>query len=275
LKLTVRRRLGIVVFFSPALFLIPAITASAPPVPGFNQRLTYDHGAIVRGDTTRKEIALVFTGHEFSDGGEPIALTLKKQKVRASFFFTGDFYRASGNARLIEGLKRDGHYLGPHSDKHLLYCSWEKREELLVKKEEFVTDILHNYESMSAFGVEKDGVSYFIPPYEWYNDTIAAWTKDLGLVLFNFTPGTASNADYTTPDLPNYKSSEEILRSIFEHDKSDPHGLNGFILLLHIGTHPDRKDKFYLRLDELIAALKSVGYSFVRIDRLLGRDKEP
>jgi endoglucanase len=52
-------------------------------------------------------------------------------------------------------------------------------------------------------------------------------------------------------------------------EESQPEGLNGFILLLHIGTDPKRTDKFYNRLGDLIQALKGKGYSFVRIDGLL------
>ena len=48
---------------------------------------TYDHGGIVRGDSTQKKIALVFTGDEFADGGSFIAQTLQQQKIKASFFF--------------------------------------------------------------------------------------------------------------------------------------------------------------------------------------------
>ena len=231
-----------------------------------------DQGAIIRGDVTRKELALIFTGHEFSDGGNAILDVLHEHGIKAGFFFTGDFYRQPRHAQLIADLLKDGHYLGPHSDKHLLYCSWEDRARLLVTKQEFVTDVRDNYNAMGRFGVEKKGPLFFIPPYEWYNETIAAWSKGLGLTLFNFTPGTRSNADYSTPDMPDYRTSEEIFRSILDYEKKDPHGLNGFLLLIHIGTHPDRKDKFYLRLDELIENLRRQGYSFRRIDELLARE---
>ena len=40
---------------------------------------TYDHGGIVRGDSTQKAIALVFTGDEFADGVAYIAQELKKK----------------------------------------------------------------------------------------------------------------------------------------------------------------------------------------------------
>ena len=45
--------------------------------------------------------------------------------------------------------------------------------------------------------------------------------------------------------------------------------MNGFILLIHIGTDPGRTDKFYYLLPELISELKGKGYRFVRIDELL------
>lgn len=222
-------------------------------------------GAIVRGDTARKSIALVFTGHEFADGGETVREALKTSGTPASFFFTGDFYRSF--PALAAGLKKDGHYLGAHSDRHLLYCSWEKRDSLLVTQEEFLTDLRNNYREMKKAGIKK--ARYFLPPYEWYNETIAAWTREENLQLVNFTSGTLSHADYTTPSMPNYRNSEVILESIRKQEREK--GMNGFILLVHIGTHPERTDKFYHRLPQLIGELKQKGYSFVRVDDLLER----
>ena len=50
--------------------------------------ITYSNGAIIRGDITKKKIALVFTGDEFADGGDIIRKTLNKRKIKASFFLT-------------------------------------------------------------------------------------------------------------------------------------------------------------------------------------------
>src|SRR5258706_6132736 len=88
------------------------------------KNFSYSHGAITRGDSTQKRIALVFTGHEFAEGGSFIANALQKEKIKASFFFTGDFYRNDHFKKMIRELKLNGNYLGPHSDKHLLYCDW-------------------------------------------------------------------------------------------------------------------------------------------------------
>jgi peptidoglycan/xylan/chitin deacetylase (PgdA/CDA1 family) len=227
-------------------------------------------GAIIRGNVSEKKIALVFTGHEFADGGETIRVALKEHKIQAGFFFTGDFYLNAQFASLVNALKSDGHYLGAHSDKHLLYADWKQRDSTLVTKKEFQEDLLDNYKRMAAYGIQKKDARYFLPPFEWYNKAIAGWTTEMQLQLINFTPGTRSTADYTFPEMAErYVSSDKIFQSILEHEQKDEHGLNGFILLIHIGSDPRRTDKFYLRLDSLIVELKTRGYEFVRINKLL------
>lgn len=234
-----------------------------------NPRFKYDQGAIIRGDVSQKKLALVFTGDEFADGAKMITGVLKKQKVQASFFFTGRFYRNPDFKPAISQLKKDGHFLGAHSDGHLLYADWNERNKLLVSQAEFEKDLHNNYAEMQKFGIARKDAPYFLPPFEWYNQTISDWTSQKGLELINFTPGTGSNADYTTPSMKNYQSSEAIFKRLRDYEAKDANGLNGFILLLHIGTDPERTDKFYQRLSELIEFLKAKNYQLVRIEQLL------
>ncbi|MFA5833241.1 MAG: glycoside hydrolase family 9 protein [Bacteroidota bacterium] len=234
-------------------------------LPVLNNQNQIQLGGIARMDTTAKEIYLIFTGHEFADGGKQIANALRKNKVKASFFFTGDFYRQKKFVSTIKQLKKEGHYLGAHSDKHLLYASWEKRDSLHVTKEQFNNDVKNNYKAMKAFGIHSSAAPYFLPPYEWYNQTISDWTNELGLQLINFTPGTSSNADYTTPDMPNYISTDSIFSRILRYESNNSSGLNGFLLLSHIGTSEKRSDKFYAKLEALIVQLKKRGYTFKRL----------
>ncbi|GJM35664.1 MAG: hypothetical protein DHS20C18_46650 [Saprospiraceae bacterium] len=220
-------------------------------------------GAIIRGDTSQKKIALVFTGDEFADGGQVILRTLERHNIKASFFLTGNFYRNPKFIPLIKKLRDAGHYLGPHSDRHLLYCDWTPERNLLVDQDSFSRDLEINYAVMSKFNITKADASYFLPPYEWNNEAITFWTQQMDLTLINYTPGTLSHADYTTPDDNNYRSSEEIYNSILDYEHKN--GLNGFILLSHIGTDARRTDKFYHKLDVLIQVLKQKDYEFGRI----------
>jgi peptidoglycan/xylan/chitin deacetylase (PgdA/CDA1 family) len=102
-----------------------------------------------------------------------------------------------------------------------------------------------------------------MPPYEWYNQQIIDWSRKLGLEVINFTPGTGTNADYTAPEMNNYKSSHEIFENLKEFEKKN--GLSGAIILIHPGTEPERTDKFYYKLDELIEYFKNRGYQFKSI----------
>ena len=253
---------------SLGLLLIPFVTVYSQP--GGHEFHTFQ-GAIVRGDTSVRSLALVFTGDSFADGGSYIARVLASEEIKASFFLTGNFYRNPEFASIIRTLQGEGHYLGAHSDRHLLYCDWARRDSMLVTRQQFRDDLLDNYRAMHNFGITSEDAPYFLPPFEWYNETISRWACDMGLQLVNYSQGTLSHADYTVPGEPGYLSSREIYESILDYEASAFGGLNGFILLSHIGTAPERTDKFYQYLEELIRELKSRGYSFLRIDELLDR----
>lgn len=238
----------------------------AQPTSTDYSQAVFAHGGIIRFDTTERTIYLTFTGGDYNDGKAVVRRTLQRKGVPANFFFTGDFYRLKANRAFIRSLIRAEHYLGPHSDRHLLYASWQDRDSLLVTQGEFEEDLLENYRAMADFGIRKEAAHFFMPPYEWYNQEISEWTESLGLQLINFTPGTRSNADYTTPDMgKRYWNSEAILKSILDFEAKEKNGLNGFILLLHVGTHPSRIDKMYKRLPELIDTLRARGYRFASL----------
>ena len=231
-------------------------------------------GGIIRGATNRKQIAIAFTGHSFAEGGETILSELARHQGRASFFFTGDFLTNTNFTPLIHRIIKDGHFLGPHSDKHVLYCPWEGPKTNLITREEFRADLTANLEKLESFGVQRAGVRYFLPPFEYYNHAIVDWSAELGLTLINFTPGTRANADYMGDGDKSFVSSQKIFDSIIKRERDDPHGLNGFILLLHIGSGPERTDKFPVRFAELLDTLAAKGYEFVRVDELLAPQPE-
>jgi endoglucanase len=237
--------------------------------PGQNGRRELREGGIIRGPKDRKQIALVFTGHGFAEGGEAILGELARHKAHGSFFLTGDFLANTNFHGLVQGLVREGHYLGPHSDKHVLYCPWDGPKKTLVTRAAFESDLERNLKKIEGFGIQRQQIRYFLPPYEHYNAEIVEWAKGMGLTLINYSPGTRSNADYTGEADKNFVSSKTIFDSIVAKEREDAKGLNGFILLLHIGSGPGRADKFAARFGELLDNLAAKGYQFVRVDELL------
>ena len=246
-------------------------------------------GAIIRGDVTVKKLSLLFTGGERGESTGPILDTLKQRNVKAAFFVTGGFLRQPELRGLLKRALAEGHYLGPHSDSHPLYCSWEDRRKTLVTREFFTADLRKNLADLRALGAPPRGAVsprlpalslgetrphgrdaapvLFVPPYEWYNRDQVRWSRALGVTLINFTPGSGSNRDYAPEGDPHFVPSRTIYNDILAYEEKDPHGLNGFILLMHLGS--GRKDAFHPLVGSLCDELSKRGYELVRVDTLL------
>lgn len=230
-----------------------------------NTKNQYIEGALTRFSKTEHNVFLVFTADTHFEGIPHILDVLKKNNVKASFFLTGNCLRNKTNRKTILRLIKEGHYLGPHSDQHLLYADWNKRDSLLVDKELFERDLINNLKAIETFGITPTEAKWFLPPYEWYNQQIATWCSHLGLKLITFTPGIGTNADYTTPEMKNYRSSEDIIKRLWAFEQKDQAGFNGTIILVHPGVSPQREDKLYLRLDEIISQLRENNYKMKKL----------
>lgn len=224
------------------------------------------YGAVIRIEPEEKNIYLVFTADSMFQGGEKILKTLKKEKIHGSFFVTGNCLRLEEHKPLIKNIIKEGHYLGGHSDKHLLYANWGKRDSLIVSKEKIMEDIKQNAAELEKIGVSKENSLWFLPPYEYYNIESVNITENLGYKVLNYTPGTATPADYTIPSMKNYQSSQKLIDKLYNYEKA--FGLNGAIILIHPGVQDERTDKLYNRLGEIIQYLKKKGYSFKSLNEL-------
>lgn len=233
---------------------------------------TLAHDGVIRGDTSRKQLALIFTGGDKGEGSQHILDTLAEKNVKASFFVTGDYVAQPGYDKYLQRMVDDGHYLGPHSHAHLLYAPWEDRNTTLVTEQQFKDDLLQNIDELRTFGAMPKGKPiYFIPPYEYYNAQHTAWAREMNCLLFNFTPGSGSHRDWAPENHKAFRPSTQILQDILHCEANDPHGLNGHLLLLHLGG--EREDKMYLLLGDLIDELRERGYQLMRVDELLSDKK--
>lgn len=236
-----------------------------------DDRFEYDHGGIIRGDRTRRELALVFTGGEFGEGTAEVLGVLRERGVQASFFLTGAYLAVPEQRAQVRRMVADGHYVGPHSHGHLLYCPWDERARSLVDEATFRADLLANVAELRACGALPPGAPiWFVPPYEWFNREQVAWAARLGITLVNFTPGSGSNRDYVPETDPRFVPSTRIRDGILEFERAAPDGLCGFLLLLHLGSA--RVDKMHAQLGPLVDALVARGYRLLRIDELLDAD---
>ena len=220
-------------------------------------------GAIVRLNPDSKTVRFVFSADENFVGGEYILNALKKAGVKASFFMTGNALRKAEFKPLIERILKEGHYLGGHSDNHVLYADWGADRPSLMSADSIITDLQKNYAELAKFGVKASDAQWYLPPYEHYNAESVSLLETLGLKVFNYTPGTATPADYTTPDMKNYKSSKVLLDALYKFEAQN--GLGGSFILLHPGIVESRTDRLYYHLEEIIKNLKKKGYNFDRL----------
>ena len=88
----------------------------------------------------------------------------------------------------------------------------------------------------------------------------------MGYKVLNYTPGTATPADYTTPSMKNYQPSQKLIEKLYNFENAL--GLNGAILLIHPGVNEERTDRLYNRLGEIIQNLKKKGYTFKSLNEL-------
>ncbi|MDR1517860.1 MAG: glycoside hydrolase family 9 protein [Dysgonamonadaceae bacterium] len=220
--------------------------------------VTDSQGAVVKINSDKKAIHLIFSADEAFEGAISILNTLKNNRIKASFFLTGNCLRMKEYENIIERIKKEGHYIGGHSDKHLLYAAWEDRNHTLVSPDSLLADLNRNKKELEKFGI--DDAPFYLPPYEHYNRENTELLEYQKIITINYTPGLRTAADYTTPDMKNYISSEKIIENLYSVEKEQ--GLNGSIILIHPGTEKSRTDKLYLHLDEIVKYLKKKGYSF-------------
>ena len=223
------------------------------------------YGAAVRIGTG-KNIYLVFTADSMFQGGSKVLKTLKKEKVKGSFFLTGNCLRMDEHRNLIEDIIKAGHYVGGHSNRHLLYCAWENRDSMLVSNEELVADLKQNARELEHFDVTVGMSRWYLPPYEYYNEKCVDIIENYGYKVLNYTPGTATPADYTTPSMKNYQSSQKLIDKLYAFERA--YGLNGAVILIHPGVDEQRVDRLYNRLGEIIQYLKRKGYSFKSLNEI-------
>jgi len=232
---------------------------------------TYKGGGIVRGPRDHKKIALEFTAAFYADGGKVVLDELRKRKIKASFFLAGNFYRTPEFKPLLARMIAEGHYVGPHSDRHLLYASWDDPPRLLVTKSEFKADLEDNLALLAKKGISRESARFFVPPFEHYTPEICDWARQEDMTLINYTTqGIRLPADYRADNDPEFATVDEMFGTVYKAEETDPHGLNGFFLLMHLGYGPNRtRELLYNRLGEFLDKLSSRGYSFVRVDELL------
>lgn len=225
----------------------------------------YDrHGAMVAHGTDTRRIYLVFSADSMFEGAPAALDALESRGLKANFFFTGNFLGRPGNSSIVRRIIDSGHYVGGHSNRHLLLADWDRDRTPLVTADSMIADIDSNLTALASFGVARTAARWFMPPFEWISASQAAAIRDsLGLEVINPTPEIQTFRDYTVPGMPEYASSDSMLHQLYDHERRE--GLAGAFIILHLGTQDVRTDKLYHHLPAILDSLGALGYSISRL----------
>ncbi|MBD5178041.1 MAG: polysaccharide deacetylase family protein [Bacteroidales bacterium] len=217
------------------------------------------HDVFVRLDTTQPNVYMIFSADSMFEGAPSALDVLEERNMTASFFFTGNFLRDTVNSGIIHRIVDGGHYVGPHSNTHLLLADWNRERTPLVSDDSLIADMRANLLELDKFGVTIDSIAYALPPFEWCSRNQAHTYRQMGLIPINPTPEIETYRDYTTPDMSYYWSSDQMLEQLFTYEAT--HNLNGAIIIIHLGTQDARTDKLYFHLPEILDTLTARGYT--------------
>lgn len=197
------------------------------------------HSKLIRGDVSRKWIALTFDDGPHPGYTERLLHILRDYHVPATFFLVGQM--AEQHPSLVRAEAEAGHSIANHTYHHL---SLPK-----IPEDAAATEIKACGEVLRS--ITGKAPRLFRPPGGEYNDATAEATEALGyrMILWTDDPG-----DYTSP------GTDVITRRTLERAS------NGGIILLHDGI-----EQTIQVLPEIIQTLKARGFQFVTVDEMLER----
>jgi peptidoglycan/xylan/chitin deacetylase (PgdA/CDA1 family) len=221
----------------------PGPTSASPGVPA--ALLGQD---ITRIPTDRRIVALTFDAGANADGVASILATLARERIRATFFLTGDFVdRYPAAARQVAAA---GHRLGNHSVDHPHFPTLSaagQRAEVLGAQQTII----------AATGA--DPRPFFRFPFGDRTAATISVVNGLGYVAVR----------WTVDSLGWQGIAEQSVGSVTARVLGAARP--GEIVLMHVGSHPtDGSTLDAEALPGVIDGLRQRGYNFVTLDALLG-----
>ena len=204
------------------------------------------YGAYTVGNQNKKTVFLTFDeGYEYKTNTVKILNTLKKKKIKATFFITMQF--ATEKPKLVKRMIKEGHTVGNHSTNHPDFTTLSTKAAYKEIK------TLHDY-VYKNFGYNME---LFRFPQGRYSNRLLALTKEMGYhaVFWNF-----AQRDWDPQwDIPK----SQIKNAVLSNTK------NGSVYLLHAVSPSNVK-----ALPSVIKAVKKNGYKFGLLTNQIKKNKK-
>jgi peptidoglycan/xylan/chitin deacetylase (PgdA/CDA1 family) len=220
--------------------------------------------------------ALTFDGGSLANAADDILDTLASRGVRSTMFLTGAFIRRYPD--VVIKIAEMGHELGNHTATHPRLTTYADDRTQTTRANVTRQSVAGELENAARALADRTGLR-FVPlwraPYGEYNPQICRWALEAGYVHIGWRQGGSWARNLDTNDWvpdegsPGYRSPEEVMRKIVGI-ASQPRGLNGGIILMHLGTERKiRSQQVHIILGKLIDTLRGMGYEPVTVSELL------
>ncbi len=216
-------------------------------------------------------IFLTFDGCSLNNCVKPILRILKEKKVDATFFLNGTFMRKyPEDTRLISSSSFAE--VGSHLYRHIHLTEWENLHRQITRKnisKSFFQNLLIKNENLYYKLTGKKMDKIWRAPYGETNLELDSWANELGYYHISWTRDYKFKENLDTLDWlsdrndKRFKTNIEILNMLINFGRNRSYGLNGGIILFHLGSK--RKIPAYEILPEFIDKMRGRGYEFKRV----------
>jgi peptidoglycan/xylan/chitin deacetylase (PgdA/CDA1 family) len=177
----------------------------------------------------------------------------------------------------VKRIVSEGHEVGNHTWSHphlTTFASNKQQTTVQGMTSERLRNELGKTASLFEVVTKQTMTDLWRAPYGEYNPEILGWAAHAGYKHVGWTVGKGPEESMDTMDWvadktsKAYRSSEEIVRKIFDYSKNKKTGASGAVILMHLGT--ERKDDFpHRKIPEIIQGLRKEGYALVRVSEML------
>lgn len=228
-----------------------------------------------RGSVERKQVSLTFDGGSTDNAAVQILDILKENRLHVTVFLTGGFVEKFPD--ITRRLVQEGHEVGNHTwnHPHLTSFANNKHNETLPNvTREFLQDQLNRTAQLFEEVTGTKMAPFWRAPYGEHNAEIRQWAAELGYRHVGWTRGRSWQESMDTMDWVAdttsgaYHTAEEILAHLMAMAENEANGVNGGIILTHLGSHRQEGDHFYTVLPRLITGLREKNYALVKVSEL-------
>ena len=234
-----------------------------------NSRVEMLRQSIEEGNVENKRLAITFDAGSDSSYTEKILEILEKHNLSCTMFLTGKFIEKHPN--LVKKMVKQGHEFANHTYDHPHLTNYRNnhRQELLKSTtRDFIHQQLYKTDSLFFKITGQHLKPFWRAPFGEYNTEILTWAAEAGYVHIKWTDTFDTHDWVTDEESELYHTPGEIFDHFMQAEEERPFGLNGVIVLMHLGS--DRNgDHIFEVLPILIQTVQEKGYTLGCISDLL------